>query len=187
MHSYAQEISQAFNQTDNITPEEKQKDWDYYFKLGAGWSSLVQEEVESNVSSDFSSRFAWRSGVGVEYVGARFLGVAAELEYSNIGHKLKSNYGGLTGSSDFVEKTTYSINYLSITAPKITWHNNVIPIYIGLVSNYKLGGSVHRDREATGMKTVDDSNEHSIKNLRSSVYSLRFGFGDKKSNYMGRH
>lgn len=181
---FAQDIEQNYQYSEENSSKNK-SEWDYYFKLGAGWSSIAQEEISSNVSSETSSKFAWRAGAGIEYIGIPTLGLAAELEFTNIGHKLKSNFGGLTGSSDFIEKITYSINYLSITSPKITWHNGVLPVYVGLVSNYKLGGTRKYNREGTGLKSVDDSNGSSIDNLCKSIYSIRFGFGDKHSIIWG--
>ena len=156
---------------------------DYTVKVGLGWCQMGKEDVAvSNYSSDVKGRLAYTLGVGAEYLLDPTWGLSAELEWNIKGHQLESNYGGLTGSSDFTETTTYTVHYLSIPV-KVVWHNQICPLSLGLVTNVPVVSNKSSDRTGTGLSGVGGSDSGKIKNLNSPVWSLRIGLGDKKSLY----
>lgn len=127
--------------------------------------------------------FFFSAGADCAYDFGLF-GVGSGLSFKRPQHRLKSELGGITGESDFKEKYRYNLSYLEV--PVLLRLNCIrdVHIYAGAGVNFKLGGKARYERTGTGMKGVDDKSTYKIKNLNSTVFSVKIG---ADVMFTGRH
>lgn len=156
----------------------------YTGKVGIGWSQIGKDDSNiSGYSSEIHGGLAMTAGFSAEMLDDNEnWGLSLGIEYNIKRHILDSNYGGITGSSDFIDKVTYTAHYLSVPL-LVNCHHNWFPFGIGFVSNYALFGKRSHDITGTGISTATQETSNSIKNFNSPVWSLRIVLGDKKSLY----